>query len=614
MIRLLRAFAWLRWRLMVNSFRASGRRDSLERVSRVLSVILPVVLTIMFVPAALGGAVVAAMGGYGVGSGRIDAATVIVVLRIVLAIFTVGLVLAPAIRSARGGSTGLARFMTLPIPVGFLYLSDAVLALFDPWFMILIPVLVMFPLGLAASGRLGFAATALAAGLLFLVLLLAMETTISNVLNLLYRNRRRGETATVVILFLLSMLGSGPLLVHWLFDAHASQRPAAHEAPADRPDERGSDGSSREPSGDRHGREADSSGAAKTQSDPSGRSGFQLGPGGAWAVTAPIQILPSEIYGRALLRAQGGRLGAAALQVGLLAAIAAALAGISWTTYRRLLSTPDISGRFGKGARSRTLALKLPLLSEASSAVAVATAKVVLRSVTGKMAVWFSPVSMVVLMIVLTRLGRADSGLAKAGIYLGPAAAAVGGFFCLITMQRFMLNQYAIDGAGATLQLLAPLSGRSMVAGKIVGLGLLFAVPCTVYTLASLAFLPRAPVLLWAAAIVSVFGMYVLYAPATSILAALFPRTADLSRMGKSSNPSTPAGLSGLALSGLCFLPFAALNALVLGVWRSPLLALVVSALAAGAALLVTIKLVVAAAGRVFDSRRENLAMVAQGR
>jgi hypothetical protein len=229
------------------------------------------------------------------------------------------------------------------------------------------------------------------------------------------------------------------------------------------------------------------------------------------------------------------------------------------------------------------------------------------------MAVYFSPVSMVMLMFVFTRLREGGSGYGLAGAFLGPAATALGGLLCLITMQRFALNQYAIDGPGATLQLLSPLSGREVVAGKVVGLGFLYAIPCAVYVLASTLFMPRASILLWAAALVSIFGMYVLYAPVTSIIAALFPRAADLSRIGKSSNPSTPAGLSGLALSGACFVPFAGLNGLVLGVWRSPLLSLIVSLVAAGAALLLSMQLVTAA-GRVLDSRRENLAMVAQGR
>ena len=152
-----------------------------------------------------------------------------------------------------------------------------------------------------------------------------------------------------------------------------------------------------------------------------------------------------------------------------------------------------------------------------------------------------------------------------------------------------------------------------MVIGKAAGMGGLYAVPCAVYVLATLIFIPHAPVLLWSAMLVSVVGIYVLYAPITSILAALFPRPADLSRIGKSSSPSTIASLAGFPIAAACFVPFAGVCVSAMVVWNSPLLALVFAIVSACAAFALSTQLVLIAA-RVLDSRRENLALVAQGR
>ena len=40
MMRNLRAFVWLRWRLLVNSLRGGRKRDRLEEISRVLAMML----------------------------------------------------------------------------------------------------------------------------------------------------------------------------------------------------------------------------------------------------------------------------------------------------------------------------------------------------------------------------------------------------------------------------------------------------------------------------------------------------------------------------------------------------------------------------------------------
>ena len=47
MIRVLRAFAWLHWHLVINSIRASARRDTWEQVSRLLALAVPAMVVVL---------------------------------------------------------------------------------------------------------------------------------------------------------------------------------------------------------------------------------------------------------------------------------------------------------------------------------------------------------------------------------------------------------------------------------------------------------------------------------------------------------------------------------------------------------------------------------------
>ena len=60
MWRTLRAFAWLRWRMLINSMEQTGTRDTLERFSVAIEKILPIMTAILIVPSALG---LSALGG-----------------------------------------------------------------------------------------------------------------------------------------------------------------------------------------------------------------------------------------------------------------------------------------------------------------------------------------------------------------------------------------------------------------------------------------------------------------------------------------------------------------------------------------------------------------------
>src|SRR4029077_1126603 len=63
-MRFLRAFAWLRWRLLANSLRAAESRDVLERVSRVTALIAPGFLLATSVSSVVAAIVLGTAGGW----------------------------------------------------------------------------------------------------------------------------------------------------------------------------------------------------------------------------------------------------------------------------------------------------------------------------------------------------------------------------------------------------------------------------------------------------------------------------------------------------------------------------------------------------------------------
>ena len=72
MIRFLGAFAWLRWRILINTMKGGRRRDTLERLSRISAIVLPIVIYLCFGILAVGLAGLALAGGYLIGSDSSD--------------------------------------------------------------------------------------------------------------------------------------------------------------------------------------------------------------------------------------------------------------------------------------------------------------------------------------------------------------------------------------------------------------------------------------------------------------------------------------------------------------------------------------------------------------
>ena len=53
MVRILRAFAWLRWRMLINSFEKTGSRDVVERFSVAIEKLGPIIAGVLMIPSGL---------------------------------------------------------------------------------------------------------------------------------------------------------------------------------------------------------------------------------------------------------------------------------------------------------------------------------------------------------------------------------------------------------------------------------------------------------------------------------------------------------------------------------------------------------------------------------
>jgi hypothetical protein len=112
LIPFLRAFVWLRWRLLLGSLRGSARRDGLERLSRILAAIVPALLLLGMVTAGLGLGAAALGGGWAVGSRAMDPLPVLIAVRgilfVVLLVVLLGALTGPR-RARSRGARGCAR-------------------------------------------------------------------------------------------------------------------------------------------------------------------------------------------------------------------------------------------------------------------------------------------------------------------------------------------------------------------------------------------------------------------------------------------------------------------------------------------------------------------------
>ena len=231
MIRSLRAFMWLRWRLLVNAIRGSERRDTLERVSRTLAVMAPIIVLVMSTGSLVAAGILGFVGGRAAATGLVEPATIIFIVRVVLGVLLVLIVFMTILAPVQTMMSSYNRLLLLPIPRASLHLVEVMANLTDPWITVIVPGLITFAIGLAVGGRAGMALVAAAAGLAIVFVLISIAALVSFLLGWLLRSRRRGELFTLVFVLGLSMVSIVPALVSSNFDSHRKARGSGGRPP-----------------------------------------------------------------------------------------------------------------------------------------------------------------------------------------------------------------------------------------------------------------------------------------------------------------------------------------------------------------------------------------------
>jgi hypothetical protein len=505
MPRIFRAFAWLRWRVFVNSLERTGTRDTLERFSLAIEKIGPIMALVLLVPSALLLLALGVAAGYGLATGGWSVLMGIVrgILFAVLGITC----LSPLVLPMRDSST-IVRLLLLPIPRRILYLAQAVGAVGDPWVMLAFPLLAGVPIGLAAGLQFLPALIALLAGMTFLVLIVGLTTLSSSLLHLLLRDRRRGDLVMLVVVLILPMIGILPQFIL------RPERVNGHRLTR-----------------------------AERQALPPSRS--QL------AVERVVSYVPSELY----TRATNTSVVAAPYTLAPLAElgiVAFAIHAAAFAAYTRLLNMPASMGARRAGSLGGLWDRTIPGLSEAASAVAFTQYRLALRTPRGR-ASMFAPVIVPLLLLGLAyrRGGGLTTGSGGLPISyfsggIGLSLAAFGSFAAILALIPLAMNQFAVDKAGFTRQMLSPLTVRELLTGKAVGNALIALSPALFcFVVPGLVF-PGGPPALWLTLLLSVVSTYLLFAPAAAAWSAIFPKRVDLNSIGNSSNAHQVAGLLGM--------------------------------------------------------------------
>ena len=572
MIRALRAMGWLRWRLLLNTIRGSRRRDAMERVSRVMALMVPFILAALFVGSTGVMTVAGFLGGQAIAEASIYPPTIILIARGAIAVLCVVVIILAA---GAPGQTTLSRYtrlLVMPIPRQALHLVEVVSNLADPWQVLLAAGLVSFSAGLLVGGAPLAAAIALVAGALVMGVLASLSAAFSFLVAWLFRSRRRGELFTLIFVMALSGLSLIPAFLSKNFDSTPRE------------------------------------GRPEKVNRPFSVDAFNA------SLPAWSRVLPSEAYGLAINQAVAGRPAGIAAGLLLLVGQVGLLFLASSAVHRRVIQSLEGDGRRRKHKEIATSAPRLPFVGAAASAVAWAQYRTALRSVRGRLIVLFPGPLLALMMVIFRQLPGEEGRWAASAAGQGYLLLSAGVIFGFYSMQAFTMNMFGSDRSGLTLQLLAPVSDRHLAWGKVYGCWLILCAAMVVTFAASVAVAPSGSPYYWLAVFVGAFAMYMALSPITVWLSALFPQASDLSKTGSGGNPHPLPMFVGTFLVLLAALPNAAIIIFVNVVWKSqPILALAGVALWALVVSALAIPLVNLSA-RAVGARRENLALVAQGK
>jgi hypothetical protein len=551
----------MRWRVLLNSLERQGSRDAIERFSLAVEQLSPLVMLLVMVPSAVALFGLSAYAGWALVR-EAAGATPVQVVRFVLFAGCVVAVAGPVVFPARD-RTNPVRLLLLPIPRAVLFFTQVFAALADPWMLLMLAVVAAFPAGIAAAGAPMVAGVAAIAGLALLAVLAGLSALMSNVVHLIVRDRRRGEIAALVLILVLPVLGLLPSVLYG--------------------------GRGQPPIGD-----AGEPGTPARQ-PPRARS-FER---------ALLAAAPSESYIAGVRAAAERRYASAGTHLAVNAGAAVAVHAIALAAFTRVLASPGISRARRRRGRAGSASWKPPGLPLPAAAIARNQVRLALRTPRGRSTLLSPIVVFAMFALLLSRPAGEFHLLSLAGgLGLATFACAVS----LLAVLPLAVNQFAVDGAGLTLVLLAPVRTRTILAGKAIGNFAVAALPAAVCFAGAAALFPAGRPALWACIPLAFTAAYVLAAPAAAALSAIFPRAVDLNSIGSGSNAHGAAGLLGVLAFVAAALPSMAVVAIAAGVFARPYLAPVflLAWLAISTALSLALFQPVAA---LVDRRRENLGL-----
>jgi len=560
MVRILRAFAWTRWRMFINSLEKTGARDTIERFSVAIEKLGPIMAAVLMIPSVLLLAAAAVAGGFALARGD-QHSLFFEATRYILLFIPVVSIVGPLLLPA-ADRTNPVRLLLLPIPRSTLYVAQSSSAFGDVWVLLMLSIVLFLPVGLIAGGGFAAAACTLTAGALLVLVVVGLSSLSTSLLHLLVRNRRRGELLALLFIMILPALSMLPGLLH----------------------------------GSRQLRHVD--GGARADAP-------------AWVVDAASQafaLYPSELYVRSTRVAASGEAAGAIIGLVALAAIAVLLHTAGLFVFAKVLDSPGSTGA-RRAVPSRALwGRRLPGLSAGASAVALAHVRLALRTPRGR-SIMITPVLMVGIFSFVMRRPASGLNIELFSGQSGLSLAAFGSFICLMAILPIAMNQFAVDGAGLTMALLSPLSDREYLTGKAVGNGLIAAVPSMLAILISFVLLPGGSPGLWLSIPIGLLAIYFIVAPAAAIFSALFPRTVDLNSIGRGSNAHGLSGLLGMFSYVAAAAPCVIIILAASGWLRRPSLAPLLLVGWCGISYVIGWLLFIPAR-RIFARRRENLAML----
>ena len=555
--RTFRAFLWMRWRILINSLERTGARDTLERFSIATEKLGPIIALVLLIPSSIALFVLGMTGGFGVATGAWSIAFEVIryFLLLALALTLIGPIILPT-----RDSGSIIRLILLPIPRMTLYIGQMVGAIADPWIVLVVPVVLGVAIGLAVGLKFVAALIALAAGVAFLLFVMGLTSFASSIVHLLLRDRRRGDIVMLIVVLIIPIVAIAPQFI--MHSDRATRKMTRAERAA-------------------------------------------LPPTTAEKVVKRIApYVPSEAYRRAAVGAATSPVDAA-LPLATLAIVAFAVQAAAYAAYRRVLDMPVSLGTRRAGSFGGLWNRVIPGLTPAASAVAFTQLRLALRTPRGRATI-ASPLLMpIVLAAIAYRGGRMPfpgvEGHSGIGLAIFGLAASI------LALLPLSLNQFAIDKAGFTRQMLCPLSVRELLWGKAVGNALIAGIPAAFCLVLPALLFPGTSPSQWLGLALAGFATYALLAPAAAALSALFPKTVDLNSIGNSSNAHQGAALLGM----LSFVVSAAPSVLLALVASKllhrpelvPLLIFGWSVVAFGLSYLLFIPVV-----RFVDSRRETLA------